>query len=107
VLHGTQLLLTSACLGAEGYFYSVGQSAAFVDRALLPFAGTQNCYIEVTVFSAGYSSDSLLTKNWRFVIMAKRNVTVKGSYTGNEQKRHNTNDSSVRLPKQRLSCHSL
>jgi hypothetical protein len=74
---------------------------------LFPFAGTQNCYIEVTVFGVGYSSVSVRTKNWRFIIMTKRNVTVKGSYTGNELKRHSTNDSSVRLPKQRLSCQSL
>lgn len=37
---------------------------------LFPFAGTQNCYIGVTVFGGGYRSVSVRTKNWRFMIMA-------------------------------------
>lgn len=74
---------------------------------LFPFAGTQNGYIGVTVFGGGYPSVSVGTKNWRFVIMATSNVTVKRSYSGNEHKCHSTNDSSVRLPKQSLSCQSL
>jgi len=69
---------------------------------LFPFAGTQNCYIGVTVFGGGYPSVSVRTKNWGFIIMATRNVTVKRSYTGSEHKRHSANESSVRLP-----CHGL
>jgi hypothetical protein len=30
---------------------------------LFPFAGTQNCYIGVTVFGGGYPSVSVRTKN--------------------------------------------
>jgi hypothetical protein len=37
---------------------------------LFPFAGTQNCYIGVTVFGGGYPSVSVDTKNGRFIIMA-------------------------------------
>lgn len=74
---------------------------------LFPFAGTQNCYIGVIVFGGGYPGVSEGTKNWRLVIMATRNVTVKRSYTGNSLKCNSTNDGSVRLLKQRLSCLGL